>query len=79
MPQALAHSLRKEFLHSDLFKEPISSLMVLSVASLDFRGDSADDSGVVPHEESRPLCDIEEAGDPVMEVDDPRWTLGIRL
>lgn len=46
--------------------------MVSSPPSLDLRlsGESADDSGVVPHDESRAPCDIDDVGDPVMEVEE---------
>ena len=52
--------------------------MVLRVGSADFRlsGDSGDDSGVVPHEESRPFCDIEDIGDVVLEADEVRCAFG---
>ena len=77
-PQALANSLQKVSLPPDVSWLFASSLTVGSVPSLDLRlsGESADDSGVVPHDESR-ACDIEEAGDPVMEVDDPCRPLGM--
>ena len=50
----------------------LSSLMVLRAPSLTFRcpGDSADDSGVVPQEESRPPWDMEEAEGELVE---PLW------
>lgn len=45
--------------------------MVCRLPSLDFRlsGESADDSGVVPHEESR-AWDIDEAGELVMDAEE---------
>ena len=48
--------------------------MVFNVVSLALllSGDSAEASGVVPQDESRPpLCDIDDAGDAVIEVADP--------
>ena len=76
--QALANSLQKDSLPSDVSWLFASSLTVASVPSLNLRlsGDSADDSGVVPHDESR-ACDIEEAGDPVIDVDEPCRPLGM--
>ncbi len=74
LPQAFAHSLQNFVLPDKLLKKLFSSLMVFKVPSFDFKlsGDSAEASGVVPHDESRPpLCDIVEAGDAVMEVADP--------
>lgn len=46
--------------------------MVSSPPSLDLRlsGESADDSGVVPHDESRAPCDMDDEGDPIMEVEE---------
>lgn len=51
--------------------------MVSSPLSLDLRlsGESADDSGVVPHDESRAPCDIDEVGDPVMDVEEFFWRM----
>ena len=52
--------------------------MVFSVASLALRlsGESEDGSGVVPHEESRPLFDVNElVGEVTLEIDDPRFSL----
>ena len=77
LPKALANSLQKGSLPADISWLFASSLTVGSVPSLNLRlsGDSADDSGVVPHDESR-AWDIEEAGDPVMDVDEPCRPLG---
>ena len=76
--QAFANWLQKISLPPDVSWLFASSLTVGSVPSLDLRlsGDSADDSGVVPHDESR-AWDIDEAGDPVMDVDDPCRPLGM--
>ncbi len=54
--------------------------MVLSMDSLALRlsGESLEASGVVPHEESSPFCDIDEVGEAVIEAEEPRWTGGIR-
>ena len=77
-PQAFANSLQKVSLPPDVSWLFASSSTVGSVPSLDLRlsGESADDSGVVPHDESR-AWDIEEAGDPVIDVDDPCRPLGM--
>ena len=50
-------------------------MIVSNPPSLVFRfpGDSAEDSGVVPHDESRAPCDIDDAGDPVADVDELFW------
>lgn len=71
LPQAFAHSSQKDVLPPVLSCVLVSSLIVSSTFSLPLRlsGESADDSGVVPHEESRAF-DIDEAGDPVIDVDD---------
>ena len=52
--------------------------MVSSPPSLDLRlpGESADDSGVVPHDESRAPCDIEEVGDPIRDEEEFRGREG---
>ena len=49
--------------------------MVSNPPSLVLRlsGDSAEDSGVVPHDESRAPCDIDDVGDPVTDVDELFW------
>lgn len=54
--------------------------MVSIAPSLDLRlsGESADDSGVVPHEESRAPCDIDDVGDPIMELEEVFWRVEIR-
>ena len=40
-------------------------------------GESADDSGVVPHDESRPFGDIADKGEAVMDADEFRcWICG---
>lgn len=56
-----------------LFKLFDSSLMVIKVPSLALRlsGESIEASGVVPHDEFKPICDIDEAGDAVIDVEDP--------
>lgn len=54
-------------------------MMESSAPSIDLRlsGESADDSGVVPHDESSAPCDIDDVGDPVMDVEELLWRLGI--
>lgn len=70
---ARSHKLN-DFLPPVMFCKAPSSLIVFSVPSPGLRlsGESADASGVVPQEESSPICDIDEAGEAVMDVDDAR-------
>ena len=53
--------------------------MMLSPPSLDLRlpGESADDSGVVPHDESSAPCDIDDVGDPMIDVEELFWRKGL--
>lgn len=77
-PQAVAHSSQKEFLLFTDFRGADSSLMVFNVPSVGLRcsGESAEGSGVVPHDESNPTWDTDETdGEAVMDVDDARCLL----